>query len=271
MNSEKDFCQITPEVSCVSALDDNYIWFIHGLAEMSAQKQIIIVDPGDAQPVIDAIEGNHYQPQALFITHHHYDHTGGIDELISRYHIPVYGPDSQKIAQITEQLVHQQSILLTSMGLSFSVLEVPGHTLDHIAYSGHNCLFIGDTLFAGGCGRLFEGTAMQMHHSLSQLLLLDDKVHVYCAHEYTQENLQFAQKVEPDNLLLQQRVAATAELRANNQATVPSSLGLEKHTNPFLRFDDPQVKTAAEQFAGHVLKTPAAVFETVRNWKDSLD
>ncbi|MCK5665437.1 MAG: hydroxyacylglutathione hydrolase [Thiotrichaceae bacterium] len=258
-------------VSNVTAFDDNYIWFIHGLPEKSAQKQIIIVDPGDSEPVIKSIIQNNYLPQAIFITHHHYDHTDGIKKLVEAYHIPVYGPANEQIPQITHPLAEDQSISFNSMGLSFNILDVPGHTAGHIAYLGHQTLFIGDTLFAGGCGRIFEGTAEQMHNSLSKLLNLDNNTMVYCAHEYTQDNLKFAQRVEPDNMQLRQRIEQTDQLRVNNQATVPSTLELEKNTNPFLRFDIDSVKTAAETFAQKPLNTPAEVFKTVRYWKDTLD
>lgn len=261
----------TVKVTYVPAFDDNYIWFIHGLPEKQAEKQIIIVDPGDESPVIQAVEQNNYQPQAIFITHHHGDHTGGISALVKNYQIPVYGPALERIPQITHKLSQKHTISLKSMGLSFRILDVPGHTRGHIAYYGHSSLFIGDTLFAGGCGRLFEGTAEQMHQSLSQLLELDNETMIYCAHEYTQDNLEFAQRVEPNNQRLLQRIEDTRNLRKNNQPTVPSRLELEKRTNPFLRFDIDSVKTAAEGFAHQSLDSPAQVFKTIRYWKDTLD
>ncbi|MCU7800051.1 MAG: hydroxyacylglutathione hydrolase [gamma proteobacterium symbiont of Lucinoma myriamae] len=263
--------ETSPNITNVAAFDDNYIWFIHGLPEKSAQKQIIIVDPGDAEPVIKSIIQNNYAPQAIFITHHHHDHTGGIKKLIDTYQLPVYGPVNEKIPYLTHPLTAEHTISLSLMGLSFDIIDVPGHTIGHIAYYGHQSLFIGDTLFAGGCGRIFEGTAQQMHKSLCKLLDLDDETMVYCAHEYTQDNLKFAQKVEPDNNLLKQRIKDTNQLRLNNQATVPSTLKLEKQTNPFLRFDIDSVKSAAETFAQKTLNTPAEVFQTLRYWKDTLD
>ena len=265
----------TINISYVPAFDDNYIWFIHGLPEKHAQKQIIIVDPGDETPVIEAIEHFNYVPQAIFITHHHADHTDGVSALVEKYKIPVYGPANEAHGHISSLISHPlteaQQINIASMGLSFKVLDVPGHTKGHIAYSGHQVLFIGDTLFAGGCGRIFEGTAEQMHHSLSKLLELDDATMIYCAHEYTQDNLTFAQRVEPHNEHLKQRIAHTNSIRSNKQPTVPSSLKLEKQTNPFLRFDQPSVITAAQNFSGHSLNTAAEVFKTVRYWKDTLD
>ncbi|MCU7835633.1 MAG: hydroxyacylglutathione hydrolase [gamma proteobacterium symbiont of Taylorina sp.] len=262
------------KVTYIPAFDDNYIWFIHGLSEKHAQNQIIIVDPGDEIPVIETIEALNYTPQAIFITHHHGDHTAGVSALVKKYQLPVYGPANENIPQISNKLSQQQetpAIYFPLMGLTFNILDVPGHTKGHIAYFGHQLLFIGDTLFAGGCGRIFEGTAEQMHHSLSKLLQMDDSTLVYCAHEYTRDNLNFAQRVEPENLYLKQRIEDTQILRQNNQPTVPSSLQLEKQTNPFLRFEMDSVKLAAEAFAGHPLNTPAEVFKTIRYWKDTLD
>lgn len=259
------------QVTYVPAFDDNYIWFIHGLPEMQAEKQIIIVDPGDEEPVIAAVQAHSYQPQAIFITHHHGDHTGGVKELVRRYQIPVYGPAREKIAEITHPLSEPQTISIKSMGLEFNILDVPGHTKGHIAYYNEQQLFIGDTLFAGGCGRLFEGTAEQMHHSLCKLLKLSDNTLIYCAHEYTQANLNFALHVEPENPELLKRMDETRQLREKRLPTVPSRLKLEKQTNPFLRFDNNRVKSAAENFAGHALSSPTEVFKTVRYWKDTLD
>ena len=259
------------KITYVSAFADNYIWFIHGLPEKHAEKQIIIVDPGDKTPVIEALEAADFVPQAIFITHHHADHTAGVSALVKKYQIPVYGPALENIPAITHPLKQDDTIIIESMGLTFKVLDVPGHTAGHIAYSGHGLLFIGDTLFAGGCGRLFEGSPKQMHHSLSKLLALDNTTNIYCAHEYTQDNLKFAQIVEPNNIYLQERIKQTNTLREKQQPTVPSSLELEKQTNPFLRFDFDSVKSAAENFAHKPLKSPAEVFKTVRYWKDTLD
>ncbi len=268
LNNKSD---VSPGISGIPAFDDNYIWFIHGLPEKHADQQIIIVDPGDSAPVIQAIEQDKLTPKAIFITHHHGDHTGGVSSLVEKYQLPVYGPANEQIPNITYPLSENQLISFKSMGLSFKIIDVPGHTRGHIAYLGHQTLFIGDTLFAGGCGRLFEGTAEQMHHSLSKLLELDNKTLVYCAHEYTQENLAFAQRVEPANERLLQRIKETTRLREMNLPTIPSTLKLEKQTNPFLRFDIKEVRLAAEKFTQKPLDKPADVFKTIRYWKDTLD
>jgi hydroxyacylglutathione hydrolase len=163
------------------------------------------------------------------------------------------------------------TITLESCQLTFRVLDTPGHTAGHVCYVGHNALFCGDTLFAGGCGRLFEGTAEQMYASLEKLRALPDETLVYCAHEYTQANLAFAVVAEPENPVILSRLEAVRRLRAEKQDTVPSPLGLEKKTNPFLRSHVPSLVRAAEAFAGHALSGPAEVFATVRYWKDTLD
>ncbi|MBF0265145.1 MAG: hydroxyacylglutathione hydrolase [Gammaproteobacteria bacterium] len=260
----------TLEVSCVDAFEDNYIWLIHS-QNHDNKDAIVIVDPGEPNPVIKAIETHQYKPAAIFITHHHGDHTGGVRTLVEQYQIPVYGPKNENIPVVTIPCDSEQIVTLPELALEFQVLDVPGHTRGHIAYLGHSALFIGDTLFAGGCGRLFEGTGKQMHQSLSQLLTLDPNTLVYCAHEYTIDNLNFAIQVEPDNQTLIKRIEDTKELRNNNQRTVPSLLSLELTTNPFLRFDQNTVKYAAREYTGQALLTPDAVFTATRNWKDDVD
>jgi len=257
-------------ITRVEAFDDNYIWLIHG-NKRGSEKNVIIVDPGDEDPVIDTLNNNGLTPSAIFITHHHGDHTGGILELTKKYQIPVYGPANERIPELTHALSENDKVELLELGLSFDVYDVPGHTIGHIAYLGHSSLFIGDTLFAGGCGRLFEGTPAQMQDSLAKLLNFADDTEVFCAHEYTMANLTFAIRVEPKNQILIDRIAATKTLRSENQATVPSLLKLEKQTNPFLRFYEQTVIDAAEGFAARKMSDPVDVFKTVRYWKDTLD
>jgi len=257
-------------VTRVNAFSDNYIWLIHGNTS-ATENRIIIVDPGDAEPVLDMIASHNYIPHAIFITHHHGDHTGGIRRLLKSWDIPVYGPANEKIVSLTHPCKEGDEIVFDELHLRFQVMDVPGHTAGHIAYSGHQILLIGDTLFAGGCGRLFEGTALQMQQSLDKLRNLADDTLVYCAHEYTQDNLAFAVHVEPNNPDLLQRIENTRLLRQRNQPTVPSRLDLEKATNPFLRYTIPAVIKAAEDYMGESLKTPADVFRVVREWKDDRD
>lgn len=259
-------------VQGVPAFQDNYIWLIRQIG----RPHVAIVDPGDASPVIAAIEKEGLDPVAILITHHHWDHTGGIDDLLSRYTMPVYGPARESIPYMTQPLSDGNVVHIPELDSQFQVMDVPGHTAGHIAYyhpgeNGQGMLFCGDTLFAGGCGRLFEGTAEQMHQSLSKILALPDNTQMFCAHEYTEANLTFARIAEPENQDLLERQINVQRLRQRGEPTVPSLLGIEKATNPFLRFDEPTIVKAAEHFAGHPLPDAASVFGTVRHWKDTLD
>jgi len=255
------------KIDPIHAFDDNYIWLIQDEQKRFAA----IVDPGDEAPVIEHLERHHIEPVAILITHHHGDHTGGVADLVERYQIPVYGPANERIPAITQPLSEGDSVTLEQIGARLEVMDVPGHTRGHIAYYGHGALFCGDTLFTGGCGRLFEGTPQQMHAALSRFAELPEETLVYCAHEYTQANLWFANVAEPENCALQQRIKETNQRREQGLATVPSTIGLEWRTNPFLRSGVESVIKAAEAHAGHPLQSGAEVFATVRRWKDELD
>jgi hydroxyacylglutathione hydrolase len=231
---------------------------------------VTIVDPGDADAVIFAMEQRQLTPVAILCTHHHWDHTGGNQELVARYQIPVYGPHGEKIPACTHPLKEGDTLALAGSGTTFQVLEVPGHTRGHIAYYGQELLFCGDALFSAGCGRLFEGTAEQMHASLTKLARLPDNTQVYCAHEYTQTNLRFALAVEPNNPALKRRLEKVLEQRSHGQPSLPSTLAVEKQTNPFLRCHVPEVRSAAERHAGGPLATDEAVFTVLRRWKDGF-
>jgi hydroxyacylglutathione hydrolase len=260
----------------VPAFEDNYTWLI----QHAGRPQVVIVDPGDADPVIAAITAQSLEPVAILITHHHWDHTGGIAGLLNQYTMPVYGPACETIPHLSQGLAEGDIVELEAIGASFRVMDVPGHTAGHIAFYFENnedlgnengMLFCGDTLFAGGCGRLFEGTPEQMHDSLSRMAALPDHTQVYCAHEYTADNLVFARIAEPDNQALQQRQQKVLQQRSQGLATVPSLLGEEKATNPFLRFNEADIIRSAEGFAGRKLSPGAEVFTVLRHWKDSLD
>lgn len=255
------------KVHQLRAFDDNYIWLIG----CDGAPDVAIVDPGDEKPVIEYVERMGLQPGAILITHHHGDHTGGISELVERYGIPVYGPAQERIPALTHPLSEGDEVALAACGLSLEVFDTPGHTRGHICYYGHGALFSGDTLFTAGCGRLFEGTAEQMYHSLEKLRALPDETLLYCAHEYTQANLGFAVVAEPENSEVAARADEVARLRSKGQSTVPANLGLEKATNPFLRSHIASLAAAAEAFAGQRLSSPAEVLATVRHWKDTLD
>jgi len=254
-------------VSYVEAFNDNYIWLIH----KENSHHIAIVDPGDAGPVLRAIEQHGYQPVAILITHHHGDHVGGISKLTRHYDIPVYGPANEGIAAVNHPVHEADDVYIAELDCHLSIMEVPGHTRGHIAYYRDGMLFCGDTLFTGGCGRLFEGTPEQMSDSLNKIAALPDATQIYCAHEYTLDNLAFARVVEPDSSDLIQRIKDTEEARRQDRPTVPSTLALEKQTNPFLRCDVTNVIQAAERFALKSLKSGAETFTVVRHWKDTLD
>ncbi len=252
------------EIVPIPAFEDNYIWLIRNDTASA------VVDPGDAEPVVDYLNRHGLKLNAILITHHHGDHTGGATELRQRFNCPVYGPRREAIASITNPVREGDTITLPALGTVFEVLDVPGHTAGHVAYYGINSLFCGDALFTCGCGRLFEGTPEQMQASLAKFIALPDETRVYCAHEYTLENIRFARKIEPDNAALLEREQRERQTRAQNRPTLPSTIALEKQTNPFLRWNHPQVMAAAERFAGHPLRSPVEVFAAVRRWRDTV-
>lgn len=254
---------ITP----ISAFSDNYIWLIYD----EGSRQAFVVDPGDAAPVEATLDEMQLTLAGILITHHHFDHTGGLAQLRASHSPVVYGPANATIEGIDRQLVAGDTI--TVLGREFSVLEVPGHTLDHIAfYHGGDepLLFCGDTLFAGGCGRVFEGTPPMMHQSLQLLAALPPATRVYCAHEYTLANLAFARAVEPENTALALRIAEAEASRARLEPTVPSTLSLELDTNPFLRCAEPAMLEALRKQDRLQGDSAPEVFATVRAWKDSF-
>ena len=256
-------------VEAIPAFSDNYIWCLYN----SQSRQAAVVDPGDAAPVQAALRQRELSLAAILITHHHFDHTGGIDVLLSDNPVPVYGPVNDSIPQITNPLSEHDT--LTLFGLVFSVLSIPGHTLDHIALycdqtTDAPLLFCGDTLFAGGCGRVFEGNPAMMLQSLNKLAALPASTRVYCAHEYTLGNLAFASAVEPANRLLQQRIGRDTQRRQEGKPTVPSTIAIELQTNPFLRCTENSVIASAEQHCGSRCASPQEVFAVVRGWKDNF-
>lgn len=251
------------QVIPVSAFSDNYVWTIRD------DRHAVVVDPGDAQPVLDYLARERLQLVAILNTHHHSDHVGGNALLLARYPgTPIYGPQDERIADVTHRVGDGNRVTLPHFGITLEVSEIPGHTRSHIAFHGHGLLFCGDTLFAAGCGRLFEGTPEQMHRSLSRLAALPGDTNVYCGHEYTVSNIKFARAVEPDNGVLAEWGMRAQKLRDDDQPTLPTTLSLELATNPFMRCTVPGVIAAASRQAGRPLSNPVDVLATLREWKN---
>lgn len=250
-------------VVAVPVLSDNYVW-------IAGDGPVIIIDPGEARPVADYLDRHGLQVAAYFITHHHGDHVGGLSQLARAYPAPIYGPadEAQAIGAIDQPLAGGDRFEVTSLGATFDVLDVPGHTLGHIAFYTDGLLFSGDALFRGGCGRVFEGSFDAMRTGLAGLRRLPDQTRVYGGHEYTEKNLDFAARVEPDNPAIAGVRDEVAGLRAQGEPSLPGLLGEERQINPFLRWDQPTVAAAARQHGGVDDNDPDAVFATIRRWKD---
>jgi hydroxyacylglutathione hydrolase len=249
----------------IPAFNDNYIWALVD----DDQRRAIIVDPGDATPVLAFLAQRKLTISAILITHKHHDHTGGISALLDAF------PDAPVFANAVECVGHTTQTVsdgdvITINDYAFKVIAIPGHTLGHVAYYCKPTLFCGDTLFTNGCGRIFEGTAQQMLSSLKKLMTLPDDTLIYCGHEYTLSNIKFAIHIEPNNLELQNRFKDAKQLRSENQPTVPSTLKLEKSTNPFLRCDQSSVIEAVSHHAGKKLNSEVDVFAQLREWKNSF-
>lgn len=254
------------KVEPVPAFNDNYIWLII----QTDNNHVAIVDPGDATPVLTKLTTDKLIPTAILITHHHPDHVGGVKELVRHYDIPVYGPGNEQIPDRTHALSEADVVDLKDISIQFNIMEMPGHTAGAIAYYGEDMVFVGDTLFLSGCGRLFEGTPAQMHHSLTKLTALPENTQVYCGHEYTLANLKFAETVEPDNQQIKKRIEECRSLQNENIPSVPGTIAVEKQTNPFLRCHLKAVVHAANQYSKQNISNEIDVFAAIRNWKDNF-
>jgi hydroxyacylglutathione hydrolase len=252
------------QVVPVPAFKDNYIWVLRD------DRHAAVVDPGDAQPVLDYLSREQLRLTAILATHHHADHVGGIGNLLRQFDVPVFGPKDERITSLTRTLAEGERIEVPELAAGFQVIAIPGHTRTHIAYYGAKDLFCGDTLFACGCGRLFEGTPQQMHVSLGKLAGLPDDTRIYCGHEYTLANIRFARAVEPGNTALAERERTETRTRQDNRPTLPSSIGRERATNPFLRCSQPEIIASASRYLGESVTDPVQVFAAIRNWKNEF-
>lgn len=263
---------MTLTVSPIAAFSDNYFWVI----ARDGSRKVAVVDPGDAKPVIAYLQQHQLTLALILITHWHPDHIGGVGELVSRFEVPVVGPASPHIPQVTHIVKEgdEVAVFKALFGEIIQVIAVPGHTLDHIAYFAPSHtqprLFCGDTVFSSGCGRLFEGDGPMMWNSLNKIKQLPENTEIYCAHEYTLSNLKFALAVEPDNAAVAQRIAQANALRANSQPTVPTTLGQELNFNPFLRCDQKSIKDSV--FARENVQNcdEETIFTALRRWKDQF-
>jgi len=259
------------QVKAIPAFSDNYIWAICN----SKNSNVALVDPGDAKVCIEFLQTHNLALKEILITHHHNDHTGGIKALLAyaeqnNWEVTVFGPQNEKIPACDVRLSEGDEVVVSGIEMAFSIIDIPGHTLGHIAYYQDGLLFCGDTLFSGGCGRVFEGTPEQMHQSLLKLKNLPDDTLVFCAHEYTQSNLEFALNVEPNNLNLINYFNHVTNLRNNGKSTIPTSIGLEKNINPFLRTENSEIIESANLYSESANNSDSAVFKVIREWKNNF-
>jgi hydroxyacylglutathione hydrolase len=251
-------------IVALRAFRDNYIWCLHNGQDAA------VVDPGDAAPVLEYLRRHRLQLRAVICTHHHADHVGGNAALLVEYSAAVFGPAREHIPGVTQPVKEGDHIRIESLDLEFRVLAIPGHTAGHVAYVGEGVLFCGDTLFSCGCGRLFEGTPRQMVESLRKLAELPPETLVYCGHEYTLSNIRFARAAEPGNPALARRQTEVETLLKRGLPSLPSRIGTELSTNPFLRAHLPALAYTASQRAGSPLADEVEVFAALREWKNTF-
>lgn len=256
------------KVDAVPALSTNYIWMIRHPYE-----GVVIIDPGESEPVFEYLKRHKTRPVAILVTHHHPDHCGGVMDIVAQYDIPVYGGAAEELTidGITHPVKDRQHVEVPELNLNFYVMAVPGHTLGHVAYYDTPWLFCGDTLFSGGCGRIFEGTANQLYHSLQSLATLAHHTKVFCGHEYTAANLSFAKQVEPHNTYIDDYQTQVEAWLDKGEPSLPSTIGIERNVNPFLRCQDSGIIEAVQQHQPKLdPNDPVAVFKVLREWKDAF-
>ncbi|MBL8298132.1 MAG: hydroxyacylglutathione hydrolase [Rhodanobacteraceae bacterium] len=247
----------------IPAFDDNYLWLAHD------GSNAVIVDPGNADAVVDTLNRLNLRLRAILITHHHSDHIGGVAALSAQHAVDVFAPDDARIPGATQRIGGGDIVDLAMPSLRLHVVSLPGHTRSHIGYHGGGVLFCGDTLFSVGCGRLFEGSAAQMLASLDTLAALPPETLVCCAHEYTWSNCAYAASIDPDNLSLRTRAAEVGRLRAARQPSLPSTIAQERATNPFLRVDEPSLVAWGER-QGIPARARIDRFAALRRGKDQF-
>ncbi|PCI38366.1 MAG: hydroxyacylglutathione hydrolase [Thiotrichales bacterium] len=250
---------ITP----IPAFSDNYLWIISD----SKTHVAAIIDPGDANPVIRYLQNHNLSLEYIVLTHHHNDHIAGIAQLVKQYSPKVFGNQRSAGEFLDIDISHKNSINLEKLQLDLNVLHTPGHTSDHVVYFNNQHLFCGDTLFAAGCGRLFEGTHVEMFHSLQKLTKLPAQTKIYCAHEYTLQNLNFACSILPNNQDIQTRRQQVKDLREQNKITLPSTIEIELATNPFLMCINPATQAQFKEFN---IADPVELFGHIRKLKDKF-
>ncbi len=257
------------QVTAINAFNDNYIWLI----SHANNNYCVVVDPGDSAPVIEFIKQHELELEAILITHHHNDHVGGVADLLdyAGKNVPVYGPIKEANDVVTHAVCAGDTIQLQAFSTPLNVLEVPGHTLGHIAFQSEFSVFCGDTLFSAGCGRMFEGTPTMFQQSLADLAALPAQTKVYCAHEYTLANLAFAKAVSPNCDVLAARLSEAQALRQQGLPTIPTTIEIERATNPFLRLGDAQIQAAiANNSQAEITDDLIDNFAALRRWKDDF-
>ena len=251
-------------IQYIPIFKDNYIWLIVN----NQEGKVIAIDPGDAKPLLQFLKTHQLKLEAVLITHHHFDHTNGIEALKNAFDINIYGPKNEDIRGLTHAVDESDKLLFSCLNTPFTILNIPGHTLHHIAYLLPNMIFCGDTLFSAGCGRIFEGTAEQMYHSLQTIAALPDPTNVYCTHEYTLQNLKFAELVEPNNANIQTALTRAIKAHEAKVPTLPTQIREEKKINPFLRCHQEAIKKSVEDHTGLKLDSELDVFKYLREWKN---